>query len=156
MKDYSRPPVSRGRCVQQDWRACLPEEKAQVFHEHERHLESLYNMFSVSLNEAIELKLAGLRAKALCAISMSSQLCERLTRPLAGTLRVLHDHAKHYGAVPNAAPLGSACAAAAPPRDAANPANVATAPSPALRTLLEVMVALLRTGPRTRDRRTQI
>jgi len=80
-------------------------EKAQVFSEHERHLESLYNMFSVSLNEAIELKLAGLRAKALCAISMSSQLCERLTRPLAGTLRALHDHAKHYGTVPNAAPL---------------------------------------------------
>ncbi|HEV2196597.1 MAG TPA: hypothetical protein VGR55_13515 [Candidatus Acidoferrum sp.] len=76
-----------------------------MFQRHERHLGSLYNMFSVSLNEAIELKLAGLRAKALCAISMSSQLCERLTRPLAGTLRALHDHAKHYGTVPNAAPL---------------------------------------------------
>src|SRR5690349_13626814 len=62
-------------------------------------------MFSISLNEAIELKLAGLRAKALCAITMSSQLCERLTRPLAGTLRALHDHAKHYGTVPNVAPL---------------------------------------------------
>ncbi|HKW35973.1 MAG TPA: hypothetical protein VJN92_23420 [Candidatus Acidoferrum sp.] len=62
-------------------------------------------MFSVSLNEAIELKLAGFRAKALCAISMTSQLCERLTRPLSGTLRALHDHAKHYGTVPNAAPL---------------------------------------------------
>lgn len=62
-------------------------------------------MFSVSLNEAIELKLAGFRGKALCAIGMSSQLCERLTRPLAGTLRALHDHAKHYGTVPNAAPL---------------------------------------------------
>ena len=105
MKDQSRPPLSRGRSVQQDWRACLPEEKALVFQEHERHLESLYNMFSVTLNEAIELKLAGLRAKALGAISMSSQLCERLTRPLAGTLRALHDHAKHYGTVPNAAPL---------------------------------------------------
>lgn len=105
MKDQSRPPLSRGRSVQQDWRTCLPEEKAHVFQEHERHLESLYNMFSVSLNEAIELKLAGLRAKALCAISMSSQLCERLTWPLAGTLRALHDHAKHYGTVPNAAPL---------------------------------------------------
>lgn len=105
MTAHSRPPLSRGRCVQQDWRACLPAEKAQVFHEHERHLESLYNMFSVSLNEAIELKLMGLRAKALSAISMSSQLCERLTRPLAGTLRALHDHAKHYGTVPNAAPL---------------------------------------------------
>jgi hypothetical protein len=105
LKDQSRPPVSRGRSVQQDWRACLPEEKAQVFYEHERHLESLYNMFSISLNEAMELKLAGLRGKALCAIGMSSQLCERLTRPLAGTLRALHDHAKHYGTVPNAAPL---------------------------------------------------
>lgn len=105
MKDHSRPPLSRGRCVQQDWRACLPEEKAHVFQEHERHLESLYNMFSVSLNEAIELKLAGFRAKAMCAISMSAQLCERLSRPLAGTLRALHDHAKHYGTVPNAAPL---------------------------------------------------
>jgi hypothetical protein len=83
----------------------LPEEKAQVFLEHERHLESLYNMFSVSLNEVIELKLAGLLAKALGAISMTSQLCERLTHPLAGTLRALHDHAKHYGTVPNAAPL---------------------------------------------------
>ena len=62
-------------------------------------------MFSVSLNEAFELKLAGFPAKALCAIRMSSQLCERLTRPLAGTLRALHDCAKHYGTVPNAAPL---------------------------------------------------
>lgn len=105
MRDRSRPALSRGRCVQKDWRTCLPEEKAQVFHEHERHLESLYNMFSVSLNEAIELKLAGLRDKAWFAISMTSQLCERLTRPLAGTLRALHDHAKHYGTVPNAAPL---------------------------------------------------
>ncbi|HKW62693.1 MAG TPA: hypothetical protein VJN89_09125 [Candidatus Acidoferrum sp.] len=83
----------------------MPEEKAQVFQEHERHLESLYNMFSVSLNEAIELKLMGLRANALSAVSMTSQLCELLTRPLAGTLRALHDHAKHYGTVPNAAPL---------------------------------------------------
>jgi hypothetical protein len=83
----------------------LPEEKAHIFHDHEHHLELLYNMFSVSLNEAFELKLAGLLAKALGAISMSAELCERLTRPLAGTLRALHEHAKHYGTVPNAAPL---------------------------------------------------
>lgn len=105
MKAGSRPPLSRGRSVQQDWRACLPEEKALVFREHERHLESLYYMFSVSLNEAIELKLAGLLAKALNTIVMSSVLCGRLTRPLAGTLQALHEHAKHYGTVPNAAPL---------------------------------------------------
>ena len=105
MKAHSRPPFSRGRCVQRDWRTSLPEEKALVFQEHERHLESLYNMFSVSLNEAIELKLAGFLAKAWSAIAMTSELCGRLTRPLAGTLRALHEHAKHYGTVPSAAPL---------------------------------------------------
>jgi len=105
LKARSRPLLSRGRSVQQDWRACLPEEKAVVFQEHEWHLESLYIMFSVSLNEAIELKLGGFQARALGAISMSSELCGRLTRPLAGTLRALHEHAKHHGTVPNAAPL---------------------------------------------------
>jgi hypothetical protein len=99
------PPLSRGRCVQQDWRTSLPEEKANVFRDHERHLESLYNMFSVSLNEALELKLAGLLAKAQSAVAMSAELCERLSRPLAGTLRALHDHARHCGTVPKAAPL---------------------------------------------------
>jgi hypothetical protein len=105
VKIHVRPPLSRGRCVQQDWRSSLPEEKALVFRDHEHHLELLYNMFSVSLNEAIELKLAGLRAQSLSAIGMTSELCARLTRPLAGTLRALHEHAKHYGTVPNAAPL---------------------------------------------------
>lgn len=105
MRPHSRPSLSRDRGVQQDWRTSLPDEKALVFQEHERRLESLYNMFSVSLNEAIELKLAGLLAKAWNAISMSSELCGRMTRPLAGTLRALHEHAKHYGTVPNAAPL---------------------------------------------------
>ena len=105
MRAHRRPPLSRGRCVQQDWRTSLPEEKALVFQEHEGYLESLYNMFSVTLNEAIELRLAGLLAKALHAIGMSSELCGRLTRPLAGTLRALHEHAKHYGTVPHAAPL---------------------------------------------------
>lgn len=105
MNARSRPLLSRGRCVQKDWRASLPEDKAVVFQDQERCLESLYNMFSVSLNEAIELRLAGLLAQALNTVSMSSQLCGRLTRTLAGTLRALHEHAKHYGTVPNAAPL---------------------------------------------------
>ncbi len=105
MKAHSRPPFSRGRSVRQDWGTSLSEEKAHVFQNQERHLELLYNMFSVSLNEAIELRLAGLRVKALSAMSMSAELCERLSRPLAGTLRALHGHAKHYGTVPNAARL---------------------------------------------------
>lgn len=108
MKDSSRPLCARGTSVHQDWCAWLPEEKAQVFHKHERHLVSLYNMFSVSLNEAMELRQGGLLAKSLMAVSMSSELCALLTSPLAGTLRALHEHASHYGTVPNAAPLDPA------------------------------------------------
>lgn len=108
MKDCSRPPFSRGRSVQQDWRSWLPAEKAEVFFQYERHLETLYNMFSISLNEAIELRHAGLVAKSLSTIGMTSELCERLARPLAGMLRALYEHAKHYGTVPTAVALDPA------------------------------------------------
>ena len=103
MKDSTLSP--RGSSVRQDWRAWLPEEKAQIFHKHQHDLESLYYMFSVSLNEAIELKHIGLLVRSLQAIAMSSELCERLTHSLAGILRALYEHAKHYGTVPNAAPM---------------------------------------------------
>ena len=105
MKDSTRPLSARGSSVLQDWRASLPEEKAQVFLKQERHLDSLYCMFSISLNEAIELRHGGLLASSLRAISISSELCERLTDSLARMLRALHEHARHYGTVPNAAPL---------------------------------------------------
>ncbi len=103
MKDSTLSP--RGSSVQQDWRAWLPKEKAQIFHKHQHDLESLYYMFSVSLNEAIELKHLGLLARSLSAIGMASDLCERLTHSLAAMLRALYEHAKHYGTVPNAAPM---------------------------------------------------
>jgi hypothetical protein len=105
VKDSTRSLSARGSSVQQDWRVRLPEEKGQIFHKHQHHLESLYYMFSVSLNEAIELKHIGLLARSLKAIGMASELCERLTHSLAGTLRALYEHAKHYGTVPNATPM---------------------------------------------------
>jgi hypothetical protein len=108
VKDHNRPLPTRGASVRQDWRAWLPEEKAEVFHNHEHRLESLYNMFSVSLNEAIELDHAGLSSKSLGAMVVTSELCERLTCCLAGMLRGLHEHAKHYGIVPSAAPMDAA------------------------------------------------
>lgn len=107
MKDSGRTPLARGSSVQQDWRAWLPEDKAQVFHKHEHHLESLYYMFSVSLNEAIELKQIGL-PKSLQAMVMASELSERLTHSLTGMLRALYEHAKHYGTVLNAVPFDPA------------------------------------------------
>jgi len=108
MKDSGRTPTARGSSVQQDWRAWLPEEKAVVFRKYEQHLESCYNMFSVALNEAIEVKLCGCLAKSSMAIGLTAKLCRFLTGPLAGMLRALHEHASHYGIVPNTAPLDAA------------------------------------------------
>ena len=105
MKESTRPLLARGSSVQQDWRVWLPEEKAQIFHKHQHDLESLYYMFSVSLNEAIEFKHIGLPARSVKAMAMASELCERLTGSLVAMLRALHEHAKHYGTVPNAAPM---------------------------------------------------
>jgi hypothetical protein len=105
VNDSGRPLSARGSYVRQDWCASLPEEKAQVFRKQEHHLESLYNMFSISLNEAIELKNDGLLLNSLRAISISSELCKRLTDSLAGMLRALHEHARHFGTIPNAAPM---------------------------------------------------
>jgi len=108
VKDSSRTPTARGSSVQQDWRAWLPEEKAVVFRYYQRHLESLYNMFSVALNEAIEIRQRGDLAKSLLTIEMTAKLCKFLTFPLAGMLHAVHEHAKHYGLVPSAAPLDAA------------------------------------------------
>jgi hypothetical protein len=65
-------------------------------------------MFSISLNEAIGLRQDGLLVKALQTIGISPGLCRLLTQPLSGLLRALSEHAKHYGTMPNAAPLDPA------------------------------------------------
>jgi hypothetical protein len=104
VKDCDRLP-SRGKSVKDDWRAWLPDAKAQVFDRQVRLLESSYVMLSVSLNEAIELRQLGQPGKSLQAVGMTSGLCRLLTQTLAGFLRALSEHAKHYGTIPNAAPL---------------------------------------------------
>ncbi len=107
MKDYVRTPT-RGKSVKDDWRAWLPQEKAQVFHKQVHELESSYAMLSVSLDEAIELRQMGEPGKSLQAVGITSGLCKLLTQTLAGLLRALSEHAKHYGTIPNAAPLDPA------------------------------------------------
>ncbi len=105
MKDRARPPSARGTSVKQDWRAWLTREKDDVYRKHVRQLESSYNMLSVSLNEAIELRQGGCLTKSLQVMEITPGLCKLLTGPLAGLLRALSEHAKHYGTMPNAAPL---------------------------------------------------
>jgi hypothetical protein len=108
LKDQVSPLSGRGTSVQNDWRARLPEEKSKAFQAYARILEATYSMLSVSLNEALELRQAGRLAKSCQAVNVTSTLCVRLTGPLAGLIRVLGEHAKHYGTVPNTAPLDPA------------------------------------------------
>jgi hypothetical protein len=108
VKDSVRPPSARGMSVKDDWRAWLPEAKAEVFDKQVHQLESNYVMLSVSLDEAIELRQLGQRGKSLQAVGITSGLCKLLTQTLSGLLRALSEHAKHYGIIPNAAPLDPA------------------------------------------------
>ncbi|HEY2461372.1 MAG TPA: hypothetical protein VGI16_11210 [Candidatus Acidoferrum sp.] len=88
-----------------DWRAILPDEKSKVFSSFLQTLEANYTMLSVTLNEAIDLRRAGRLANASQAVCVTPALCLRLTEPLAALLHILGQYAKHYGIIPNAAPL---------------------------------------------------
>jgi len=99
-----RPLSARGKSVKDDWRAWLPEAKAVVFNQQVHQLESSYVMLSVSLDEAIELRQMGQPGKSLQAVGITSGLCRLLTQMLAGLLRALSEHAKHYGTVPTLPP----------------------------------------------------
>jgi hypothetical protein len=56
--------------VQQDWRAFLPEAPASLFAVHTKELENSYVMFSLSLNEAMNLHLKGESEKACPKLEM--------------------------------------------------------------------------------------
>ncbi|HUC54048.1 MAG TPA: hypothetical protein VMR90_08370 [Candidatus Cybelea sp.] len=107
MKVGDRTPT-RGKSVQDDWRAWLPGSKADLFDAQRHQLESSYVMLSVSLNEAIEFRLLRQPGKSREAVSVTAGLCQRLTHMLGALLRALSEHAKHYGTIPNAAPLDPA------------------------------------------------
>src|SRR5262249_53538616 len=98
----------RGTSVRDDWRAWLPEPKARVNSNCVKELETLYIMLSVSLNEAIELRRNGSLLRAYEAAQTASGVCLRFTQSLEIVLGSLHRHAKHFGLVPNAAPLEAA------------------------------------------------
>jgi hypothetical protein len=108
VRDRVRLPSARGMTVKDDWRAWLTEEKDLVFRSHVRQLEISYNMLSVSLDEALALRQGGRLAKASQAVCVTPDLCNRFAHPLVALLWSLSEHAKHYGTVPNAAPLDPA------------------------------------------------
>jgi len=65
-------------------------------------------MLSVALNEAIALREQGSLTRSFEAANVSGGLCVRFTKSLDHVLGGLHGHAKHFGLVPNAAPLDPA------------------------------------------------
>jgi len=94
--------------VREDWCAWLPDSKARLNEDCSKELETLYLMMSVSLDEALDLRRKGALAKSFEAAQIASGLCERLAQSLKMVLGGLHRHAKHFGLVPNAAPLDPA------------------------------------------------
>lgn len=95
--------------MQADWSAWLPAAKSEVFDSWVGQLERCYGMFSVSLNEALELRRIGKSAHSCRAILLfMPALCARLTVPLEALLHTLSEHAKHFGVIPNTAPLDAA------------------------------------------------
>jgi hypothetical protein len=101
-------PIRALPSVQDDWCAWLPQDKAQVFNECVQQLESLYMMFSIALNEAIEFRHTGMLSISYQAVGVTSELAGRLSSNLSALLRGLGGHAKHYGTIPNTAPLDPA------------------------------------------------
>jgi hypothetical protein len=94
--------------VQADWCAWLPRDKDQAFTAFVRQLESGYIMFSVALDEALEFRRQGQISKSYQAVCVTPDLATRLAGDLGAVLRALAGHAKHYGTVPNNAPLDAA------------------------------------------------
>jgi hypothetical protein len=91
--------------VRDDWRAWLPESKSRLNDQFSKELETLYSIFSVSLDEALELRHAGSLARAYDAARVARGVCARFSQCLEMLLTGLHQHVKHFGIVPNAAPL---------------------------------------------------
>jgi hypothetical protein len=100
--------LPRGSSVQQDWCAWLPAHKAAVFRAYVKHFDCIYGMFSVALNEALELRRTGRFSGSCQVVWVTSDLCTRLAAPLAALLHSLGEHARHCGTIPNVAPLDPA------------------------------------------------
>src|SRR5215469_5223110 len=93
--------------VQQDWRAFLPEGKAEFYYTHTGELENAYVPFSVSLNEAIELRRQHLNIQALETLAITGELCSRLALRVGSVLHCMRQLGRHFGILPNFALLDS-------------------------------------------------
>ena len=100
-----RPPLRRYDSVQQDWRSLLPEAKATFFYAHANELENAYLMLSVALDGALALWRRGQNVVARETADVTPELCDRLVFRLSSVLNAMRQQARHFGIVPNLAPL---------------------------------------------------
>jgi hypothetical protein len=103
----TRAASRRYTSVQQDWRAFLPEAKSAFFYQHSGDLENAYLSFSVSLNEALDFHNRRLGVQAFDTISISSELCSILALRVNAVLHSIRQRGRHFGLLPNFAPLDS-------------------------------------------------
>ncbi len=101
----SSPAAIHSASVSQDWRMPLNGNKSQAYSDSVQRLETAYSMFSVNLDEAFGMRRNGRNSKAYQVLSVAPALCARLAHPLVSVLRVMLEHAKHFGITPNLAPL---------------------------------------------------
>ena len=101
----TRVPSRRYDSVQQDWRAFLPEAKSNFYCTHSRELEQSYSMLSVTLDEALALRKQGHITKSFQAAEVTPALCDRFILRLSSVLHSMRQQARHFGIVPNLAPL---------------------------------------------------
>src|SRR5262250_2933481 len=106
--NVNAPLLRRYDSVQQDWRAFLPEAKSALFYAHAKELESAYLMLSVALDGALGLRRRGQSVKAVQAAEVTPELCDRLVLRLNSVLHAMRQQARHFGIVPNLAPLEAA------------------------------------------------
>jgi hypothetical protein len=62
-------------------------------------------MFSVNLDEALGMRHQGQLSMAYQLLTVAPALCARFTAPLAGWLRSMDFHSRHFGTTPSLSPL---------------------------------------------------
>jgi hypothetical protein len=95
----------RGGSVSQDWRKPLGSEKSRTYLDCLQTLETSYAMFSVNLDEALEMRRRGRVDMAREVLNVAPALCRRLATPLHSLLSAMLEHSRHFGTMPNILPL---------------------------------------------------
>jgi hypothetical protein len=101
----TRAPSRRYDSVQQDWRGFLPDAKYSLYERHTRELENYYLMLSVTLNEILGRYRRGSFHLLCPEMGVLSDLCSRFVVRINALNHTMFQNARHFGVVPNLAPL---------------------------------------------------